>query len=142
MSTEKQNLWPKDIVDTSDLVTPVSILKEQASLLGEQTQNLVEAKVETSSITNGQLMHVFYLVAPALDNYKYRLFTIYHGVELYPLDLVDPEEKIFFDPSDHTVIAQTSRPVKSQEELLERLRHIFSSPQTKKVINALIAQSR
>jgi len=40
------DLWPKDIGNTN-LRAPVSILREQASLLGEKTQNLVKADVYT-----------------------------------------------------------------------------------------------
>jgi hypothetical protein len=38
------DLWPKTKFET-DVVTPVSILRRQAALLGEKTQQLVTADV-------------------------------------------------------------------------------------------------
>ena len=81
------DLWPEDI-NIPDLIAPVTILKEQASLLGTKTNNVVKAEVTTSKprlSEEGKFYYVFYLVAPALNNYYYELFAITHGVELYPL---------------------------------------------------------
>lgn len=38
------DLWPADIGEPN-IRTPVSILREQASLLGEKTNNIVEGQV-------------------------------------------------------------------------------------------------
>ncbi len=59
-----QSLWPDDI-GQSDLVTPVSIMREQAVLLGQKTGNLVTAEVRTAA-QGPQIVHNFYLESPAL----------------------------------------------------------------------------
>ena len=41
------DLWPDDIAVTS-LQVPVTILRQQATLLGEKTKNLVEGEVSST----------------------------------------------------------------------------------------------
>src|SRR5271166_5255710 len=78
------DLWPKAKFET-DIVTPVSIMRRQAALLGEKTQQLLTAEVNTTAIGT-QMTHSFRLVAPTLDNYRFELFSVVHKVdELYPL---------------------------------------------------------
>src|SRR5881296_859505 len=81
------DLWGE--IQPPDVRTPVSILREQAALLGQKTKNLVEASVETTS-SGGTFYHTFKLVAPALDNYTYQLFRIRHGIQLYPVYVEGP----------------------------------------------------
>lgn len=129
-----EDLWPADIGGVPTLTTPVSILKEQAVLLGRKTKNLVQVEVTSgtipSSITSGAMgqdrfHHSFWLVAPALD-YRYTLFKIKHEITLYPLDL-EWESKMS---------------VSSEAELKDQLKKIFASDKTKKIIQSMIAQSQ
>jgi hypothetical protein len=120
------DLWPKAKFE-SNIVTPLSIMRRQASLLGEKTQQLVTAEVVTS--TNGNLAaHAFRLVVPAMDNYKYQLFNITHRVEqLYPLEA-------YFDSSNPTI--------RDQSAFVEWLKGVLSSESTLKKIDSLIAQAK
>jgi hypothetical protein len=120
-----KDLWPADIGETS-LVTPVSLLREQAAALGPKTKNLVTAEVESGQGGAG-IMHSFYLLAPALK-YRYLLFTVSHPITLYPATC---------NPS-----RGASKMARSEPELIEWLQVILSSDDTKSVIRALIAQSR
>jgi hypothetical protein len=61
----------------------VSILKQQAALLGEKTRQLVKDEVVTQA-TGNLFVHYFYIAAPTLS-YKFELFTLSHGVNFYPL---------------------------------------------------------
>ena len=129
MSSSRRNLWPQDIAVT-DLVPPVAILKEQASLLGKQTQNLVEAHVVLGGSRNPGMYpfhYYFQVIAPALDGYRYNLFSISHGVQFYPV-------RIEFEDADIEV--------QNEEEFMTALANIFSSDKTKGIISALIAQSK
>ena len=45
---DTNDLWPANIAD-SNLTTPVTILKEQAALLGEKTRQLVKGEVVTQA---------------------------------------------------------------------------------------------
>ena len=40
-----EDLWPDDITPDEDLRAPAAVLKEQASLLGQKTSNLVKGYV-------------------------------------------------------------------------------------------------
>lgn len=127
MAKSTLDLWPTDI-KADNMVTPLSILKEQASLLGGKTQNLVEAEVQTKPL-GAEFSHSFLLVAPTLDNYRYKLFAVLHALDMYPLKIVDENGGIRYE-------------VHSQEEFVEKLREVLTSEKTKSVINALIAQSQ
>ncbi|MEK6301201.1 MAG: hypothetical protein AABO41_10805 [Acidobacteriota bacterium] len=133
MSISPRNLWPEDIAVTQ-IVAPVAILKEQAALLGERTKNLVEGRVtqrKRDFMDFSKLTYDFDLVAPALDHYQYRLFSISHNVEFYPLTI---------DNSD--ALNDSQLHVNDEEEFLHALGQIFSSEKTKGVIKSLVAQSR
>src|SRR5258706_9181785 len=79
----KTDLWGE--IAAPEIRIPVGILREQASLLGPKTQNLVEASVKTDWSKGDNFVHTFLLVVPALDNYAYCLFRVSHGVSLYPV---------------------------------------------------------
>ncbi len=127
MSTALRDLWP-DAFDVRDLLTPVTILKQQAALLGPKTNNLVEAEV-TSSADGPRFIHKLVLVAPALDSYRYQLITISHTIELYPVNVV-------YHARNSGSVAR------DQEELVEQLGSKLSDEKTTSLIRALIAQSR
>ena len=59
---DTNDLWPANIAD-SNLVTPITILKEQAALLGEKTRQLVKGEVVTQA-TGNLFVHYFYIAAP------------------------------------------------------------------------------
>ena len=67
------------------MVTPVSILREQAALLGDKTKQLVTGEVQMST-TGNLFVHSFYVAAPTL-NYRYELFRVQHPAAFYPLVL-------------------------------------------------------
>jgi hypothetical protein len=155
---QMDNLWPS--LDITPQRTPLSILKEQAALLGQQTQNLVTAEVREISPTtiediakqfrfspSIQLMptftYAFYLVGPALQFYRYQLFMINHSIELYPVYFrLDHElyDDIFEENSspnsDNTVIAHT------ENRFIDILKAIFNAQKTIQVIQAIYAQSQ
>lgn len=126
MVAHPHDLWPKDIATVSGVRTPVSILREQAILLGEKTKNIVEAEI-ISSGKNGVFTHSFVLVAPVLDSYQYELFSVQHSAQIYPLTV-----KI------RSQITEAS----SEEQFIEQLQSIFADPQTKQIIQTLIVQSQ
>ena len=72
--------------------SPVAVLREQAALLGSKTKNLVEARVETSTFRD-TFRHAFLLVVPTLD-YQYQLFSVSHGLEMYPLEASLPYRQV------------------------------------------------
>jgi len=122
------DLWPKAKFET-DIVTPVSILRRQAALLGEKTQQLVTADVATEAVA-GDVRHYFRLVATALDNYRYQLFSVRHSVDqLYPL--------VGYSELHIGGIA-----IRDQAAFIQWLKEVLSSESTLKKIDSLMAQAK
>jgi len=149
MSDQNENLWPSDIF-VSKTVSPASILRHQASILSEKTRGMLEGDVTTKSERTA-IIHSFYVVAPALDNYRYELFRIAHPVTLYPIRVLagpNSHETISVDASaavasdfDGIGTYERNRELPTEKEFLEWLRSAFTAEQTKKVIDALLAQT-
>ena len=119
-----EDLWPANIAE-SNLVTPVTIIKEQASLLGEKTKQLVHGEVETTS-SGSLLIHHFSIVAPTM-NYRYELFSVQHNVSFYPLVVK------FVD---------TTTQVLNESDFKAKLKQIFAHPHTLNVVHSILAQAR
>ena len=110
-------------IGTAEVRTPLSILREQAALLGKKTKGLVEAMVDTD--TSGRdFRHRFKLVVPALDNYAYELFRITNGIDLYPVTAFDAGKQLT---------------LRSEDAFLDWLKEKLSSPETKKITANLLA---
>lgn len=142
-----KDLWPTNIANAENKVSPMRILKEQAALLGRKTQNIVKAKVlpekrtiskPITAVEQPKFQYSFYIVAPVLENYQYRLFTIYHDIELYPVNLIieDEIQKEIFPEKEEQEIC-----IYSEDEFLETLKKIFSSSKTTRLIQAILVQS-
>src|SRR5271170_6263647 len=116
------DLWGE--IAPSSVRTPASILREQASLLGTKTNQLIEGKVETQ-IEGNRFYHLFNLVVPVLDNYCYELFRIWTNVSLYPVHV---------SPPPYTE-------VEDEAAFVNWLALKLSSSETKRVIGNLLAQA-
>lgn len=125
MPTAAQDLWPTGIGEY-DHVSPVSILKNQASRLGLRTGNRVYARVE-SLAAGDEFRHGFFIVANGL-NYEDELFTATHGIDFYPL-------RIYFNGFGW--VPQTAS---SEQEFIGLLEDLFHSERTTRLINSLLAQ--
>ena len=129
-----RNLWPD--IESETVLTPVAILREQADLLGQKTKNVVTARVAGGRIMPGpSLIHIppgfaytLSLVAPALDNYAYDILRVRHGMQIYPVEVSD-------------LVRNTHLQAATEEEFLVALGELLGSPEVKKVIQVLLAQS-
>jgi hypothetical protein len=117
------DFWPANIGETT-LITPASILKEEASYLGPKTKQLVKAEVR-SSTSGDNFVQQFVIVAPGLNNYVFILFHVIHPITLYPATLV-------WQNGGHVI--------PNQAALTAKLKEILESGQTRQVIEALLAQ--
>jgi hypothetical protein len=124
MATAAQDLWPTEIGEY-DQVSPVSILKSQASRLGVRTDDRVTARVETVA-SGAEFRHAFFIVARQL-RYEYELFIVTHSIDFYPL-------KIHFEGFNRVESAT------SEEEFIDLLGKVFRSERTTRLINSLLAQ--
>jgi hypothetical protein len=132
--TPQPDLWGE--IGTGQIKSPVAILREQAALLGSKTQNLVEARVETSTFRD-TFHHEFVLFVPALD-YKYQLFKVSHGVDMYPIETTRLVAPVVSD-AHHTAWPGYVF-LNDEEEFVQWLHEKLSSPETKKIIANLLAQ--
>jgi hypothetical protein len=123
--------------------TPLAILREQASLLGTKTKNLVDATVDTSVTPDGQFVHRFTLVVPSLSSYKYELFRIEHGVASYPITVASevPSAQLTRGLVNLLVNPRLSPQLQTEQEFVDWLRHKLSSDETKRIIANLLAQA-
>ena len=110
-------------IEFESIVTPAKILREQASLLGKKTQNMVEANVRTQTF-RGLFYHSFNLVVPTLDNYTYELFKISHAADLYPV----------------MIVSEANEKLDTEDQFKECVHQILSSEKTKRVVANLLAQ--
>lgn len=150
-----KDLWPNDIVQLSQR-TPVSILKEQASLLGARTKNIVTAEVlQLEDSSNHDFNYQFYLVGPALQNYHYGLFTVSYSINLYPsvftldIDIIeefriaqsDQLRQLDFMLNPLKFSQENKIMVENEEQLTNLLKLIFAAQKTRRVIAAILGQS-
>lgn len=125
--SEPENLWPEDFGMISS-VPPVTILRQQAAMLGRRTQNILTADVRTGENFEDELVHRFYLVAPALGDYRYQLFLVRHpAVSIYPAT-------VWFSNSE-------KEETPDETSLRDVLKRIFASDETRRIVQSLIAQS-
>jgi len=145
------DLWPEEL-ESAKIRPPVAILKEQASLLGQKTKNLVEGVVsEVSTLEMEETIeYSFNLVAPALGGYRYRLFTMSHDIRMYPLIItiesetyqeVNPKKPEKESSKDQLLRMRNQVKVDTEANLLELLRKIFAARKTRQIIGAMLAQS-
>ena len=134
MSNTTIDLWPS-VFGHQETELPDAILREQANRLGEKTNHLVEARVEAlahATYLTDKIRLGFYLVAPRLGNYSYRLFTIEYEIVL-------KNQNIIGYPV--TVLNGVERVCEDKKEFLEVLREVFASQTTIQVISALMTGS-
>ena len=115
------DLWGD--LEVESLRTPVAIMKEQASLLGIKTNNVLEGKI-TTQVQGSDFHHSFNVGVPTLDDYTYELFTVYHPVSLYPVRV--PYKGIS---------------LKTEDEFTTWLKAQLSSIETRRIVSSLLAQA-
>jgi hypothetical protein len=121
------DLWPE--IEQTQVVPPVAILREQAALLGQKTNYLLQGRVQTTVDLHGRFVHSFYIVAPALDDYTYKLFEVKHDANQYPVEA---------DSLGRT--GPLTVDLNSEQQLLDHIRKILNSDKTKRVVGSLLAQ--
>ena len=112
---------------TSETKPPIVFLREQAAALKELTKGILVGDVRATA-AGPNLAASLDVVAPALDGYRVQIVQISHGVAFYPIVLMS------------SVTGQTI--CNDEASFVQILKRILSSPETHKIISALIAQSK
>jgi len=119
-----ENLWG-EIPHIEPVKTPTSILKEQAALLKEKTNALLEGRVEAGRDITGQDIARLDIVVPIMDNYSVTIVRIVHGLEFYPVKVLDEPTGVWSRAS-------------SEPEFKEHLKIIFRSDKVQNIIKVLL----
>jgi hypothetical protein len=123
-----ENMWG-EIEAPVNQRTPTSILREQASILSQLTRGVLIGSIEQEPTKNNILIYDFSITAPAINNHKFLILTLQYSITIYPLTL-----------TDHTTHVQ--RQCLNEEVFTSTLKSVLSSVQVRRVISALLIQSR
>ena len=125
MSTE--NLWGS-LDGFKKIKTPLSIVREQGSLLTRATQDILRGYVNVDS-QGENISFSLFIIAMQLNQYKYEVLEVQHGIKIYPVlvrGLV--EEKPW-------------KKCHNETSFLAEIKSILSSTETRKIIESLLSQS-
>ena len=87
-----ETLWG-DISKLKRIITPITILKEQADWITKETNEVIIGHVTTSSelssaiIQEDILVHHLSLTVPLLNNYRISVLKLSHEISIYPVQV-------------------------------------------------------
>ncbi len=114
-------------------MTPVQILREQASAFNEKTSSLIRASVATSALsaTTQKFRSTLAITVPSLDRYRLDIVTVIYPLrDYYPLELSDDLANEYDKQSEVNC--------HSEQELREELHRILSSQRTTDTLKSLM----
>lgn len=148
-----EDLWG-DLPETDDATDPVTVLRQQASLLGSKTKQILTGVVSRPAKRNrtladrlhapgrpdeassglskqDEMMEVRFLIrCSVLDNYMFHVLTLnYPLLTVFPMQIVDET-------------TGRRHVCKSVDELRTVLQQILGSSQLRRVISALLREAK
>ncbi len=126
--TTTENFWG-ELPKVEKARTPLSILKEQAAMLGQLSNRLLEGDVTLESSSHSKIDAFLSIVAPSLGGYSIYIIRIMYDIQIYPLTVT-------------TLFEPVNRPheIHNEEEFIEYLKAILSSDKVKRIISSLLTQ--
>lgn len=106
--------------------SPIEILRVQADHWRDGTGGEVAGQVERTITTPDRIAYWFGFVVPALDDYRYRLFLVEHGLEFYPVWISSDRDS-------------TRVELMNEDEFCNELRVRFADPKTLGIVRQLRA---
>lgn len=152
MTDTRESLWSDEI--SVDVVPPSTLLKEQAHYLESKTKGLLKGEVVTlEGDASPTVQHTLDIVAPLLNDYRYRLLVVKHDKDMiYPVTIYNRSknsrealvgylvENVIPKTSLEEVSEQAIFPANTQAEFLGALKTIFNSPTTRSILESLLAR--
>ena len=139
------SLWPDTFQTSPKPLGPTELLREQADLLGEKTNGVVKAQVNTEVDERNSTYFVdrFVLYSPSL-NYRYPLFSVRYTARSFPqrIEWWAYDSQIVLKLADEEEVIDGVKQVWDEEELSNELRLIFSHQDTLQIIQNLIARNQ
>lgn len=131
------------------VLTPVAILRAQASQLSPMTQGILRAEV---TALHGEEQDILGLdiIAPALDNYRYRMLSVEYTKNMYypatvsanGLTVTETTKYPYILGGDRTTVIEVEEKVAySDEELITILGEALQAPENVAMLQSLIARS-
>ena len=124
MTTE--NLWG-EIPDVSSVRAPVTILREQASVLTGMTGGLLEGHVAIDNRGDQTTYLTLSIVARTLNSYRIAIAGVEHALTLYPAAV-------------RNLLTAGTRRVRDEQEFKLALKEVLSSEAVRRVLTALLVQ--
>ncbi len=143
------NLWSTADLKVS-ILTPIAILRTQATLLSQTTQRLLVGEVRTTTSDKGELIIDFDVVVPALNNYRHTLLTVKHTkTENYPATVfarglsrtVKVSNSLLFSSSEYETRSVPSKTAYSDKEFISIMSEALKAPETIAKLQSLIIRS-
>ncbi len=140
-----KDLWPEDIGKVPVAIkTPASILKEQASLLGQKFKNTIMAEVwqtdeDWSLLPDDDYIRFnFLLYAPALK-YRYKVFIMaYRIIDFYPV-IVGVDDSIKKELGYTGPVNPREIRLESEVAFISFLEKLFASGKMKEILKSIVA---
>ncbi|MBD3265130.1 hypothetical protein GF373_00540 [bacterium] len=124
-----ENLWG-EIPSVEKEKSPIVILKEQASLLGQMTNNILTAQVVSRTKGTDSIDAVLDIIVPALDFYRLSILeTNFDIIKTYPLKV-------------RNLTTGKSYEVKNEQDFKDILRNELSSNSVQKVLGSLLMHAK
>jgi hypothetical protein len=120
-----ESFWA--VPDVATMRTPLTILREQATALTEQTNGLIVGRVEAKQQQNGNLSISLEAVVPALNEYSIRILNYEQPITLYPGDVRGIGISVF-------------ETVENEEDFIIVVREVLSSQTIKNILTSLMSQ--
>jgi len=136
MSTS-ESLWGS-LPTTTSRVTPCTLIREQAELLGNAMGGRLTARTElldksqiarqrrALEAANCDFMAKLIVAAPGLDGYEHEVIRVYYPMRAYPAVVVDVTDDIKHFVDDH-------------DEMMQAIADVLSSSSLHEVLEAMLA---
>ena len=131
------DLWP-ELDKINSVETPKKILEKQAEYLSKKTNGVVYAICEeqTRNMLNEQVRQYdfkydFSIASKNLEDYRFKVFSVYHNIILYPL-LIVMGTQVAND------IGMKKKTASNKEEFEDALKLIFSSKVIEDIVSTLM----
>lgn len=141
------SFWGK--INIEKINTPKSILEEQAVYLKEETNKYIYADLERNYMLEkkmeGWLSHDFLIKGKYMDDFSYKLLSICHPIDLYPVHII-VDQKTYTETAEklngYTILGNSDTfNVNNEEEYILVLKMIFTSKRCKNLITGIISLS-
>ncbi|MFD2265247.1 hypothetical protein ACFSM5_20255 [Lacibacterium aquatile] len=118
-----------NIPNVQEIKTPLSLLREQSSILYEQTEGRLIG--ETQAVGTGDNIIIdLKIIVPALNKYTYTVLQYkQQAILLYPGKLISN-------------LHRESYEINSEENFIEALKYILSSKEMKTLLLSLLSQAK